>query len=107
MHINQCNTDKQNLVKKVNMLIKHARYEWFSDYNYLNTRISEVDNKIPDTSSLVTATVLNTKIGEVKNRFPDHAKNITTSEFNKLIAEDFAAILKQVDLVSKLIFITN
>ena len=28
----------------------------------LNTKISEVENKIPDTSSLVTTTVLNTKI---------------------------------------------
>ena len=27
----------------------------------LNTKISEVENKIPNTSNLVTATVLNTK----------------------------------------------
>ena len=40
----------------------------------LNTKISEVDNKIPDTSSLVTTTVLNTKINEVENKVPDHAK---------------------------------
>ena len=31
--------------------------------NVLNPKISKVENKIPDTSSLVTATVLNTKIG--------------------------------------------
>ena len=33
--------------------------------NVLNTKIGEVENKIPDTSSLVTTTVLNTKIEDV------------------------------------------
>ena len=60
----------------------------------MNTTITEFENKIPDTSSLNTATVLDTKIS-------DHAKYITTQEFNKLTAENFAATLKQVDLVSK------
>ena len=32
----------------------------------LNTKISEVENKIPDTSSLVSTTVLNTKISEIE-----------------------------------------
>ena len=40
----------------------------------LNTNISEVENKILDTSSLVTATVLNTKIVEAENKIPDHNK---------------------------------
>ena len=40
IHINQYNSDKQNLEKKV----------------------EDVDTKIPDTSCLVTTTVLNTKI---------------------------------------------
>ena len=42
----------------------------------LNTKISEVENKIPDTSSLLTTTVLNTKISEVENEIPDHANII-------------------------------
>ena len=67
----------------------------------LNTEINEVENKIPDTSSLVNTTVLNTKISEVKNKIPDHAKYITTPEFNKLTAENFAARLKQADIMSK------
>ena len=50
----------------------------------MNTKISEIENKIPDTSSFVTTTVLNTKISEVKNKVPDYAKYITTPEFNKL-----------------------
>ena len=38
----------------------------------LNTKISEVENKIPDTNGLVTTTVLNTKIKEVESNIPDH-----------------------------------
>ena len=34
--------------------------------------------KIPDTIFLVTATVLNTKISKVENKIPDYAKYITT-----------------------------
>ena len=50
--------------------------------------------KIPDTSSLVTTTVLNTKISEVENKILSHDKYIATTEFNKLTAENFAARLK-------------
>ena len=50
----------------------------------LNTKISEVENKIPDTSSLKTTTALDTKISEVENKIPNHGKYITTPEFNKL-----------------------
>ena len=60
----------------------------------LNTKISEVENKIPDTSSLVTTTVLNTKESEVENKIPDHAKYITLQEFNKLTAEKFCCKIK-------------
>ena len=66
-----------------------------------NTRNSEVENKILNTSSLMTTTVLNTKISEVENKIPGYAKYITTQEFNKLTAENFAARLKQPDLVNK------
>ena len=40
----------------------------------LNTKISEVENKIPNTSSLVTTTVLNTKISEVANKILNYDK---------------------------------
>ena len=66
-----------------------------------NTKISEAEDKIPNTSSLVTKTVLNTKISKVENRIPDNSKYITTQEFNKLTTEHFAARLKQTDLVNK------
>ena len=68
--------------------------------NVLNTNIREVENKILDASSLVTTTVLNTKIGEVENKFIDYAKYITSLECNKLTVENFAASIKEADLVT-------
>ena len=53
----------------------------------LNTKICEVENKIPDTINLATTNVLNTKISKVENKIPTHDKYITTPEFNKLTAE--------------------
>ena len=46
----------------------------------LNTKTSEVENKIPNTSGLATATVLTTKIREAKNKTPDYSKYITTRD---------------------------
>ena len=67
----------------------------------LNTKISEIENKLPNTSSLVTATVLSAKIREVGKKIPDHAKYITTLECNMLTAGNFAARSKQANLVTK------
>ena len=67
----------------------------------LNTKVSEVDNKIPDTCSLVTTNVLKTKISEVGNKTTDNSKYITTQEFDKLTVEHFAARLRQANLVNK------
>ena len=67
----------------------------------LNTKISKVENEIPNTSNLVIRNVLNIKITEVKNKIPDNSKYITTEKFNKLTAENFAAGLKQADLLKK------
>ena len=67
----------------------------------LNIKISEVENKISGTSSLVTATVFNTRIGKVENNISDYGKYITTNQFNKLTSGNFAARSKQVGLVSK------
>ena len=45
---------------------------------------------------------LNTKTSEVENKIPNHNKYITTNpEFNKLAAEKFAAKLQQVNLVTE------
>ena len=63
IHINQCNTSKQ----------------W--------TNVSELENKIPNNSSIMTTDVLNAKISEVTNIILDNSKYITTQEFDKLSAE--------------------
>ena len=62
VHINQYNSDKQNLEKK--------KLE-MSITTVLNTTINEAENKIPNTSNLVRTTVLNTKINEVENKIPN------------------------------------
>ena len=49
----------------------------------------------------MTNNALNTKISEVENIIPDNFKYITTKEFNKLTAENFAARITQADLVNK------
>ena len=49
----------------------------------------------------MTTTVLNTKISEVENKIPEQSKYSTTQEFNKLTAENFAARWNQADLVNK------
>ena len=48
--------------------------------------------------NLVPTNALNTKVSEVDNKIPDNSKYINTQEFNKLTAEKFAARLKQADL---------
>ena len=57
IHINKCNTDKQSLEKI----------------------IGEVDKNIPDTSGLVNIAVLNTKISEVGNKILDSSSLLTTT----------------------------
>ena len=54
-----------------------------------------------DTSSLVITSVFDTKIGEVENKIPNYDAYFTTREFNKLATEKFKERLKQADLVSK------
>ena len=49
----------------------------------LNTKISEAENNITDTSSLVTTTVLNTKISEVENKTPNHDAYITGNKISR------------------------
>ena len=101
IHINQYNKDKQSLDKKSCLIKKIPDTSGLVTATVWNTKISEVENKIPCTTSLVTTDFLNTKIGEVNNEIFDHSKYITTPEFNKLTAENFAARLKQPNLVSK------
>ena len=68
------------------------------------SKVSELENKIPDTSSLVTTTVLNTKLSEVENKIFSHDKYITIPKFNNLTTGIFIARLKQTNLVSQFDF---
>ena len=77
------------------MLIKNTRYSGLVTAAVLNTKNSEVENKIPKTSSLVTATVFNTKISEFENKISNDDKYITTLEFSKLTAENFTGRFKK------------
>ena len=105
IHINQYNTGKQNLERKIGYVDRRIPYpSGLLTTTVLNTKISEGENKIPNTSDLVTTTVLNTKISEVHNKIPNHDKYITTPELNKLTTENFTAWLKQANLVTKTYF---
>ena len=68
-----------------------------------NAALTAVESKIPDVSSLVKKTGFDIKVGEIEKKLTDHNhdKYITTPEFNKLTAKNFAARLKQANLVTK------
>ena len=73
----------------------------------INSKLTAVENIIPDVSSLVKKTDYNTKISEIENNVNDHNhdKYITTPEFNNMAADVFKAILAaQTDLIRKLDF---
>ena len=69
-----------------------------------NSALTDVENKIPDVSSLVKKTDYNTKISEIENKVNNHNydKYITTSEFNTMAADVFKTRLAaQTDLIRK------
>ena len=70
------------------------------------TALTIVENKIPDVSNLIKKTDYNTKITEIENKLTDHNhdKYITIPEFNTLAADVFNARLARANLVTKTIF---
>ena len=76
IHVNQHNTDKTKFRQKNLNLDKKSLAKKIPDTNglvattVLKTKISEVDNKIPGESGLVTITDY-TKISEVKKKSPN------------------------------------
>ena len=48
----------------------------------------------------MTTTVLDTKIGEVENKIPDYVKYVTTPEFNKFSDLKLDTKLKQANLAT-------
>ena len=73
------------------------------------TALFAVENKIPSVSSLVKKTDYDTKISELEKKLTDHNhdKYITTPEFNTLAADVFNARLAQANLITKQIFMLN
>ena len=69
-----------------------------------NSELTAVENKIPDVSSLVKKTDCSTKISDIEKKMTDynHDKYITTPEFNTLAADVFnARLVAQTDLIRK------
>ena len=81
VHINQCNTDKKQLEKKIGYINKERPgVSCLVTANiYKNWR---TENKIPNTSGLVTTTVLNTRIGEAENKIPDDSGLVKKRDYN-------------------------
>ena len=80
---------KNNVVKNTvyNKLVAKADNVDTGDFvlktNY-NTKIAELENKIPDTSGLVKKTDCNTKITELENKIPDISNLATKTLVNKV-----------------------
>ena len=68
-----------------------------------NAALTAIENKIPNISSLVKKTDYDTKIAEIEEKLIDHNhdKYLTTPEFNKLSAEVFDARLARANWVTK------
>ena len=75
------------------------------DVSNLATRaaLTAVENKIPSVSNLVKKTDYDTKITELEEKVTDHNhdKYVTTPEFNTLAANVFNARLAQANLITK------
>ena len=67
------------------------------------TALTIVENKIPSTNNLVKKTDYNAKITEIENKITNHKHDeyITTPEFNKLASDAFNARIAQANLITK------
>ena len=74
-----------------------------------NLALTAIEYKIPNISSLVKKTDYDTKISEIEKKVSDHNhdKYIATPEFNKLRTENFNARLAQANLITKTDFDTR
>ena len=91
-----------NLVKKTKLTELENKIPDISNLA-TKTALTAVENKIPDVSSLVKKTDYNTKITEIEKKLTDdnHDKYITTPEFNNLVGDVFNARLAQANLIRK------
>ena len=102
------NVVKNNFVKKTayDKLVAKVNNIDTSDFvlktNY-NTKITELENKIPSISNLVIKTDCNTKVTEIEKKLTDHNhyKYIDTSKFNTLATNVFNTRIAQANLITK------
>ena len=100
------NIDTSALVKKTDYNTKITEIEdKIPDISGLATKtaLTTVENKIPSISGLVKKTDYNTKITDIENKLNNHNhdKYVATSEFNTLVADVFNARLAQANLITK------
>ena len=86
-----------DLVKKAKLTVLENKIPDVSSLAR-KTALTAVENKIPIVSSLVKKTNYNTKFSELDH---NHDKYITTAEFNTLAASVFDARLAQANLTTK------
>ena len=67
------------------------------------TALTTVENKIPNVNNFIKKTDYNTKITEIENKLNNHnhEKYIDTSKFNKLAADAFNVRLPQANFITK------
>ena len=99
-------SDTSDLEKKIVYNTKIAEIEGkIPDISNLATKtaLTTVEDKIPNVSNLVKKTDYKTKVTEIENKLNNHNhdKYIDTSEFNKLAADVFNARLAQTNLITK------
>ena len=104
--------DASNIVKKSNYNTKISEIEGKipSVSGFVTTSaLAALENKIPSVSNLVKKTDYNAKVSEIEKKLTDHKheKYITTPEFIKLTAENFTTKLKQANLVTKTDFVNK
>ena len=100
------NIDTSDFVLKANYNTNKTELEnKIPDFSNLVTKaaLTTVENKVPSVSDLVKKTDYNTKITEIENKLNNHNhdKQITTPEFNNLAADVFNARLAQANLITK------
>ena len=98
--------DTSGLVKKTNYNTKITEVEdKIPDISNLATKslVNKVENRIPSVSNLVKKTDYNTKVTEIENKLtnPNHDKYIDTSEFNTLATNVFNTRIAPANLVAK------
>ena len=94
IRINQCNTDTENLDKKLEMSIKKLDVGSLVAKTLLNTKCGEIENKIPQVTDLRKKTDYDAKIIDIEKKY------FTTADYNKFTNETFDANIKQKELVN-------